>query len=207
MKTVWGRVRIKQVVLNYIDNLFERFGSEGLKLKGGYLWGSSHPIFCFSGFPHTLICSLNNTSLVPMTFKLRIPGDGHESISSCEQYTDTKGPSWNKEEIPITKPREFTITPNCGTIRSQGFAAIRVKCTHPRQLSSQMATGTTPRVCSACPEPVGRSTSVHMETWAYQETNHCGERNRTQIHWAEELTPLRGFLSTSVCGLHQIRGL
>ncbi|XP_014384628.1 PREDICTED: hydrocephalus-inducing protein homolog [Myotis brandtii] len=78
------------------------------------------------GFPHTLICSLNNTSLVPMTFKLRIPGDGHESISSCEQYTDTKGPSWNKEEIPITKPKEFTITPNCGTIRSQGFAAIRV---------------------------------------------------------------------------------
>ncbi|XP_070253950.1 hydrocephalus-inducing protein homolog isoform X4 [Myotis yumanensis] len=78
------------------------------------------------GFPHTLICSLNNTSLVPMTFKLRIPGDGHESISSCEQYTDTKGPSWNKEEIPIMKPKEFTITPNCGTIRSQGFAAVRV---------------------------------------------------------------------------------
>nr|KAF6318524.1 HYDIN axonemal central pair apparatus protein [Pipistrellus kuhlii] len=78
------------------------------------------------GFPHTLICSLNNTSLVPMTFKLRIPGDGHESTSSCEQYSDTKGPSWNKEEVPITKPKEFTITPNSGTIRSQGFAAIRV---------------------------------------------------------------------------------
>ncbi|XP_054435188.1 hydrocephalus-inducing protein homolog [Pteronotus mesoamericanus] len=79
------------------------------------------------GFPHTLICSLNNTSLVPMTFKLRIPGDGvgHESVSNCEQYSDNKRP-WNKDEIPITKPKEFTITPNCGTIRSQGFAAIKV---------------------------------------------------------------------------------
>ncbi|KAM7059176.1 hydrocephalus-inducing protein homolog [Molossus nigricans] len=80
------------------------------------------------GFPHTLMCSLNNTSLVPMTFKLRIPGDGvgHESISGCEQYSDDKRPSWTKDEIPITKPKEFTITPNCGTIRSQGFAAIKV---------------------------------------------------------------------------------
>ncbi|KAM5296381.1 hydrocephalus-inducing protein homolog isoform 1-T2 [Glossophaga mutica] len=75
------------------------------------------------GFPHTLICSLNNTSLVPMTFKLRIPGDG---VSSCRDYSDNQGPSWNKDKIPITKPKEFTITPSCGTIRSQGFAAIRV---------------------------------------------------------------------------------
>ncbi|XP_039707976.1 hydrocephalus-inducing protein homolog isoform X13 [Pteropus medius] len=80
------------------------------------------------GFPHTLICSLNNTSLVPMTFKLRIPGDGvgDKSIRGCEQYSDNKRPSWNKDEIPIMKPKEFTITPSCGTIRSQGFAAIRV---------------------------------------------------------------------------------
>ncbi|XP_041629006.1 hydrocephalus-inducing protein homolog isoform X5 [Vulpes lagopus] len=80
------------------------------------------------GFPHTLICSLNNTSLVPMTFKLRVPGDGngHKSISTCEQYSDNKIPSWNKDKIPIMKPKEFTITPSSGTIRPQGFAAIRV---------------------------------------------------------------------------------
>lgn len=80
------------------------------------------------GFPHTLICSLNNTSLVPMTFKLRIPGDGvgHKSISSCEHYLDKKTSSWNKAEAPVMRPQEFTITPSCGTIRSQGFAAIRV---------------------------------------------------------------------------------
>uniref|UniRef100_A0A2K6GI20 HYDIN axonemal central pair apparatus protein n=1 Tax=Propithecus coquereli TaxID=379532 RepID=A0A2K6GI20_PROCO len=80
------------------------------------------------GFPHTLICSLNNTSLVPMTFKLRVPGDGlgRKSISSCEHYSGDKRLSWTKEEILAIKPKEFTITPDCGTIRSQGFAAIRV---------------------------------------------------------------------------------
>lgn len=80
------------------------------------------------GFPHTLICSLNNTSLVPMTFKLRVPGDGigRKSISNSEQYSDNKRPPWSKDEVPVTKPKEFTITPDCGTIRSQGFAAIRV---------------------------------------------------------------------------------
>nr|XP_012627881.1 hydrocephalus-inducing protein homolog isoform X3 [Microcebus murinus] len=80
------------------------------------------------GFPQTLICSLNNTSLVPMSFKLRVPGDGlgHKSISSCEHYSGCKGLSWTKEEVPAIKPKEFTITPDCGTIRSQGFTAIRV---------------------------------------------------------------------------------
>nr|XP_035929949.1 hydrocephalus-inducing protein homolog isoform X1 [Halichoerus grypus] len=80
------------------------------------------------GFPHTLMCSLNNTSLVPMTFQLRVPGDGngHKSISSCDQYSDYKRSSWSKDEIPIMKPKEFTITPSSGTIRPQGFAAIRV---------------------------------------------------------------------------------
>ncbi|PNI31892.1 HYDIN isoform 11, partial [Pan troglodytes] len=82
----------------------------------------------FQRFPHTLICSLNNTSLIPMTYKLRIPGDGlgHKSISYCEQHVDYKRPSWTKEEISSMKPKEFTITPDCGTIRPQGFAAIRV---------------------------------------------------------------------------------
>nr|XP_051703218.1 hydrocephalus-inducing protein homolog isoform X2 [Oryctolagus cuniculus] len=80
------------------------------------------------GFSYTLMCSLNNTSLVPVTFKLRIPGDGpgRQSISNCELCSDNKRPSWTKEEAPTMKPQEFTITPNSGTIRSQGFAAIKV---------------------------------------------------------------------------------
>ncbi|XP_055993028.1 hydrocephalus-inducing protein homolog [Sorex fumeus] len=80
------------------------------------------------GFPRTLICSLNNTSLVSMTFKLRIPGDGvdHSSFSACEKNPDQGGLSWNEEAKPTTKPKEFTITPDSGTIRPQGFTAIRV---------------------------------------------------------------------------------
>lgn len=127
LKTVSGRGGVKQVVMSCIDSSFERFdnASQGWSSRGSYL------TFFFPGFPHTLICSLNNTSLVPMTFKLRVPGDGdgHKSISSCDQYSDYKRPSGNKDEIPIMKPKEFTITPSSGTIRPQGFAAIRVKCT------------------------------------------------------------------------------
>ncbi|XP_040838338.1 hydrocephalus-inducing protein homolog isoform X1 [Ochotona curzoniae] len=80
------------------------------------------------GFCYTLMCSLNNTSLVPMTFKLRIPGDGHgrPSISNCELSPDHQGLAGAKEEGPTMKPKEFTITPSSGTIRSQGFAAIKV---------------------------------------------------------------------------------
>lgn len=65
-----------------------------------------------------------------MTFRLRVPGDGvgQQSILSCEQYSDNQKPFWNKDELPVIRPKEFTITPSCGTIRSQGFAAIRVKC-------------------------------------------------------------------------------
>uniref|UniRef100_H0WFN8 MSP domain-containing protein n=2 Tax=Otolemur garnettii TaxID=30611 RepID=H0WFN8_OTOGA len=92
------------------------------------------------GFPRTLICSLNNTSLVPMTFKLRIPGDGvgGESISGSEHYSDNKKPTWTKEEIPAVRPKEFTINPDCGTIRSQGFAAIKVTlCSNTEQKYQQ----------------------------------------------------------------------
>ncbi|KAL6033960.1 hypothetical protein STEG23_011292, partial [Scotinomys teguina] len=79
-------------------------------------------------FPHTLMCSLNNTSLVPMTFKLRVrgDGDGQQSIPSYSQESDSKRWSWINTEIPTTKPKEFTITPSSGTIRAQGFAAIKV---------------------------------------------------------------------------------
>ncbi|XP_010642750.1 hydrocephalus-inducing protein homolog isoform X4 [Fukomys damarensis] len=80
------------------------------------------------GFPQTLMCSLNNTSLVPMTFKLRIPGDGlgPESIPSGEQASSKRRLAGTSEETHTMKPKEFTITPSWGTIRSHGFAAIKV---------------------------------------------------------------------------------
>ncbi|KAM9374294.1 hydrocephalus-inducing protein homolog [Phaethornis superciliosus] len=80
------------------------------------------------GFPHTLSCCLTNTSLVPMTFKLRIPGDGRgkASIPSFVQMEDHRGPSWRKRAPGRAEPREFTITPCSGTIRDHGSLDIQV---------------------------------------------------------------------------------
>ncbi|NWI09406.1 HYDIN protein, partial [Crypturellus soui] len=80
------------------------------------------------GFPSTLPCCLNNTSLVPMSFTLRIPGDGpgEPSITSCVQILDDTRPSWRRGVRGHAKPTEFTITPCRGTIRSQGLVDIQV---------------------------------------------------------------------------------
>ncbi|NXU58594.1 HYDIN protein, partial [Turnix velox] len=80
------------------------------------------------GFPHTLSCRLTNTSLVPMSFTLRIPGDGvgKPSVTSLAQITDSTRLSWRKGTHGRVKPTEFTVTPSRGTIRSQGFQNIQV---------------------------------------------------------------------------------
>ncbi|XP_075621905.1 hydrocephalus-inducing protein homolog [Balearica regulorum gibbericeps] len=80
------------------------------------------------GFPRTLSCRLTNTSLVPMTFNLRIPGDGsgEPSVTSFVQLSDNAHPSRRKGAQGPVKPTEFTIVPCRGTIRSQGFLDIQV---------------------------------------------------------------------------------
>uniref|UniRef100_A0A7M4E0K5 HYDIN axonemal central pair apparatus protein n=1 Tax=Crocodylus porosus TaxID=8502 RepID=A0A7M4E0K5_CROPO len=80
------------------------------------------------GFPRTLSCCLCNTSLVPMTFNLRIPGDGPSdpSVTSVVQISDITRPSWRKGPQGNVKPKEFTILPSSGTIRPQGFLDIQV---------------------------------------------------------------------------------
>ncbi|XP_062442830.1 hydrocephalus-inducing protein homolog [Rhea pennata] len=80
------------------------------------------------GFPCTLSCCLNNTSLVPMTFTLRIPGDGpgEPSVTSFVQISDDTRPSWRRGVQGRVKPTEFTITPCRGTVRSQGLLDIQV---------------------------------------------------------------------------------
>uniref|UniRef100_H2XZ27 Hydin adenylate kinase-like domain-containing protein n=1 Tax=Ciona intestinalis TaxID=7719 RepID=H2XZ27_CIOIN len=79
------------------------------------------------GFNHTKICTLVNTSLVPMTFVLRIPGDGkgEPSISSLSCLEDNL---FNEigASAKINSPREFDITPVQGTIRPQSEARIQV---------------------------------------------------------------------------------
>ncbi|NWR29398.1 HYDIN protein, partial [Tachuris rubrigastra] len=82
------------------------------------------------GFPHTLSCRLINTSVVPITFHLRIPedGKGHPSITSFDQMKDNTHPCWEKGTLAQRheKPKEFTIIPSTGTIPSQGFQDIMV---------------------------------------------------------------------------------
>ncbi|XP_009996299.1 PREDICTED: hydrocephalus-inducing protein homolog [Chaetura pelagica] len=80
------------------------------------------------GFPHTLSCRLSNTSLVPMTFTLRIPGDGSgkPSVTSLVQMADKSRGTWRRRTPTHGRPTEFTIKPQRGTIRSQGFLDIQV---------------------------------------------------------------------------------
>uniref|UniRef100_A0A8C8EBQ1 HYDIN protein n=1 Tax=Otus sunia TaxID=257818 RepID=A0A8C8EBQ1_9STRI len=80
------------------------------------------------GFPHTLSCRLTNTSLVPLTFNLRIPGDGlgEPSVSSSVQMSDNTLPLQRKGAQPRLRSTEFTIKPCRGTIRPLGFLDIQV---------------------------------------------------------------------------------
>ncbi|XP_074864560.1 hydrocephalus-inducing protein homolog isoform X2 [Carettochelys insculpta] len=80
------------------------------------------------GFPRSLSCCLSNTSLVPMTFNLRIPGDGpgDPSVTSFVQILDITRTSWRKRAQGTAKPKEFSITPSSGTIRSHGLLDIEV---------------------------------------------------------------------------------
>ncbi|NWI49186.1 HYDIN protein, partial [Calyptomena viridis] len=80
------------------------------------------------GFPCTLCCRLTNTSMVPMTFNLRIPEDGlgEPSISSFVQISDSTHPSWRNRAQGLLRPREFTINPCRGTILPLEFQDIQV---------------------------------------------------------------------------------
>ncbi|KAM6253129.1 hydrocephalus-inducing protein homolog [Porphyrio hochstetteri] len=90
------------------------------------------PSLCFGdvsfGFPHTLSCRLTNTSLVPMTFHLRIPGDGlgRPSVTSVARLSSDDPQTWRQGVEGCIRPTEFTIEPCSGTIPSQGFTDIQV---------------------------------------------------------------------------------
>ncbi|XP_065590283.1 hydrocephalus-inducing protein homolog [Cyrtonyx montezumae] len=80
------------------------------------------------GFPRTLSCRLSNTSLVPMTFSLRIPGDGSgaPSVRSSAQVSNNTHLSWRRGLPAHPRPTEFTVTPSRGTIRAQGTLDVQV---------------------------------------------------------------------------------
>lgn len=81
------------------------------------------------GFPHTLTCSLSNTSLVSMSFDLRIPGDGigRDSVTSIEQVTELDRNDWKPGDRTSERPQEFRVTPSSGTIRAQSQMDIKVR--------------------------------------------------------------------------------
>ncbi|CAM5150043.1 unnamed protein product [Eretmochelys imbricata] len=80
------------------------------------------------GFPRSLSCCLRNTSLIPMTFNLYVPGDGpgDPSVTSFVQTLDITRTSWIKGAQGSVKPKEFIITPSSGTIRPHGLLDIQV---------------------------------------------------------------------------------
>ncbi|XP_035521672.1 hydrocephalus-inducing protein homolog [Morone saxatilis] len=81
------------------------------------------------GFPATLICSLFNTSYVPMTFALRVLGDGLGSPSvTCTQVSDFSRNTWQDSAARDlhARPAEFTISPAAGTVRSMCDVPIKV---------------------------------------------------------------------------------
>ncbi|XP_039909830.1 hydrocephalus-inducing protein-like, partial [Hirundo rustica] len=79
------------------------------------------------GFPFTRLCRLTNTSLVPVTFKLRVSDDGTQpAVSSFDQIRSDSDPSWREGLHSSVKPREFTMNPSQGTILPQGHQDIEV---------------------------------------------------------------------------------
>ncbi|KAL6479129.1 hypothetical protein MHYP_G00125620 [Metynnis hypsauchen] len=80
------------------------------------------------GFPNMLTCWLSNTSLVSMSFGLRIPGDGMErhSVTSMEQVSQLDRNEWRPADKLSGRPREFKVTPSAGTIRAQSQIDIQV---------------------------------------------------------------------------------
>ncbi|XP_064641495.1 hydrocephalus-inducing protein-like isoform X2 [Lineus longissimus] len=70
------------------------------------------------GFKNTQFCTLHNSSLVPMTYTLRIPGDG--DTPSVEATDD------EAIDNSIHNPKEFEITPNTGTLPPQSNKKIQI---------------------------------------------------------------------------------
>lgn len=90
---------------------------------------SSLPSVPYAGFPETLACCLTNTSLVPMTFNLRVPGDGTgpPSITSALQVSQHNRTQWLSEESSVEHPTEFSVIPSSGTVRAQGQVDLQVQ--------------------------------------------------------------------------------
>ncbi|KAK6174452.1 hypothetical protein SNE40_017727 [Patella caerulea] len=79
------------------------------------------------GFLHKETCTMLNTALVPMTYHLRVPGDGI-SESICSTSEDDTGDSNRSDtrSVSTDPPKEFEIIPADGTIPPQSEIKITV---------------------------------------------------------------------------------
>ncbi|KAG7229797.1 hypothetical protein INR49_012446 [Caranx melampygus] len=80
------------------------------------------------GFPLTLVFSISNTSFVPMTFALRVPGDGLGSPSiSCDKMEVSRN-NWRSSNArdPYDRPMEFTVNPAVGSVGAMSDITIKV---------------------------------------------------------------------------------
>ncbi|KAF7656193.1 hypothetical protein LDENG_00045060 [Lucifuga dentata] len=82
------------------------------------------------GFPLSLICTLFNTSLVPMTFTLRVLGNGlgSASVTSVEQVSELFRNHWQgstSRDLHF-QPVEFTLSPSTATVRAMSDVTIKV---------------------------------------------------------------------------------
>ena len=74
------------------------------------------------GFLNTSTFTLHNTSLVPMTFHMRVPGDGvSESLCSTSDYDSNYS-----ETGSVLPPKEFEIVPSSGKIQPQSQKTIKM---------------------------------------------------------------------------------
>ncbi|GAA6221266.1 hydrocephalus-inducing protein homolog [Lates japonicus] len=82
------------------------------------------------GFPVTLICTLFNTSFVPMTFALRVPGDGlgSPSVTVNKQVSEVSRNNWQGSAVRDchARPAEFTIRPAVGSVCAMSEVKIKV---------------------------------------------------------------------------------
>ncbi|XP_059164892.1 hydrocephalus-inducing protein homolog isoform X11 [Physella acuta] len=76
------------------------------------------------GFPSSQECTLVNTSLIPMIFHLRVPGDGSRTAISC--LADVSDNPLGLGPLPIADPKEFEIIPAHGLVSPQGQIKVKV---------------------------------------------------------------------------------
>ncbi|XP_028304635.1 hydrocephalus-inducing protein homolog isoform X2 [Gouania willdenowi] len=76
------------------------------------------------GFPLITTCTLFNTSFVPMTFSLRVVGDGQgpSSVNGFQQVSDLSRKNWQG----LTGANEFTVSPDTDTVGAMSDVIIKV---------------------------------------------------------------------------------